>query len=96
MLTSLKLEVPRGDNATIECQTGVSNKSLVHLQLQRNREIWIKVNITPKRVLYRGDLFLYRFDIDSPEEGTYRCILGRGDERYAESDICLIFVKESK
>lgn len=94
MLTSLKLRVEKGEVATIQCQTGVSNNSLVHLQKMLYQDTWITLNTSSKRKPHRGDLFLYQFDIESSEAGTYKCILANDDEPYAESETCLVVLTE--
>lgn len=92
MITPPKVEVAKSENTTIKCQTGVEEKREVILQWL-NHTNWETVTVPSHRSPYRGDLFLWRFDIQTTVGGTYRCLLIRRDgETYSASDTAVVVV----
>ncbi|XP_071836801.1 uncharacterized protein [Apostichopus japonicus] len=92
MITPPKVEVVKSGNTTITCQTGVEERREVILQWL-NHTNWETVTVPSHRSPYRGDLFLWRFDIQTTVGGTYRCLLSRRDgETYSASDTAVVVV----
>lgn len=94
MITPSETEVREGEVAVLECQTGVSNKTYVYIQLL-NDTTWTTLHVKPKRNPHRGSLFIYQFDIPTTEGGRFKCILSRNGEKLAESETTEITVAPS-